>query len=212
MGKDPSRIREEIEATRERMGDTVEAIGYRADVPSRMKENIAEKVGSVKDKISGGMDAVKSRLGGLKGNVSDAVPSRDDVKRATSRAVDIARDNPLGLVLGGVALGFMAGLLIPTTRAEADAVRPLAKNVKQMAQDAGHTVSEHGKQMLHEMAGPAKETAQRHGEQLASELRDRVGGGASAGASGRSGSDASEYSQSRTPDYAAQSYKGPDAP
>lgn len=211
MGKDPRRIREEIEATRERMGDTVEAIGYRADVPSRMKENIAEKVGSVKDKISDGVDAVKSRLGGLKDNVSEAVPSRDDVKRATSRAVDMARENPLGLALGGIALGFMAGLLIPTTRAEAEAVRPLARNVKQMAQDAGHTVSEHGKQMLHEMAGPAKESAQRHGQQLASELRDRVGGGASGGSAGRSGNDATDSPQSRT-EFATQSYKGPDAP
>ncbi|MDQ6780376.1 MAG: DUF3618 domain-containing protein [Candidatus Eremiobacteraeota bacterium] len=211
MGKDPRRIREEIEATRERMGDTVEAIGYRADVPSRMKENIAEKVGSVKDKISDGMDAVKARLGGFKDNVSEAVPSRDDVKRATSRAVDIARENPLGLVLGGVALGFMAGLLIPTTRAEAEAVRPLAENVKQMAQDAGHSVSEHGKQMLHEMAAPAKEAAQRHGQQLASELRDRVGGAASSGGAGRSSSDATDYAQS-TPGYASQSSRGPEAP
>ena len=35
MGEDPSDIREEIEATRAHMGDTVDALGYKADVKSR---------------------------------------------------------------------------------------------------------------------------------------------------------------------------------
>ena len=35
MGETPDDIREEIEETRARMGDTVEAIGYKADVKSR---------------------------------------------------------------------------------------------------------------------------------------------------------------------------------
>lgn len=33
MGEDPAAIRQEIEQTRERMGDTVDALGYKADVP-----------------------------------------------------------------------------------------------------------------------------------------------------------------------------------
>ncbi len=31
MGEDPAAIREEIDQTRERMGDTVDALGYKAD-------------------------------------------------------------------------------------------------------------------------------------------------------------------------------------
>ena len=38
MGKGPGEIREEIEQTREEMGDTVEALGYKADVKTRAKE------------------------------------------------------------------------------------------------------------------------------------------------------------------------------
>ena len=34
MGKDSSEIRREIEETRARMGDTVEALSYKADVPT----------------------------------------------------------------------------------------------------------------------------------------------------------------------------------
>ena len=53
MGQDPDAIRREIEQTRERMGETVEALGYKADVPSRAKEAVSGRVDSVKSKISG---------------------------------------------------------------------------------------------------------------------------------------------------------------
>ena len=62
MGETSDYIREDIEQTRERMGETVEAIGYKADVKSRVRENVAEK-----------KDAVVSR-------VSGAVPDRQQVK------------------------------------------------------------------------------------------------------------------------------------
>ena len=35
MGEDPDTIRDEIAGTRERMGDTIDALGYKADVKSR---------------------------------------------------------------------------------------------------------------------------------------------------------------------------------
>jgi len=214
MGKDPSRIREEIEATRGRMSETVEAIGYRADVPSRMRENIAEKVESVKEKFSGGVDAVKSRLSDLGGNVGEAIPSREDIRRSARRAASIAAENPLGLALGGLALGFVAGLLIPTTRAESNALRPVAENVKRMAQDAGQSVMQHGKEVLHDVAGSAKDSVQRHGQQVASELRDRVGGSESVGSSGRSGNTRNQSNDDLTSTAGTPSVtgRGSDAP
>lgn len=42
MDKTKEQVRREIEATRLRMGDTVDALLYRADVPARAKESIAE--------------------------------------------------------------------------------------------------------------------------------------------------------------------------
>jgi hypothetical protein len=40
MGETPDNIREDIEETRARMGETAEAIGYKADVKSRVKDTI----------------------------------------------------------------------------------------------------------------------------------------------------------------------------
>ena len=48
MGQDPDAVRQDIEETRSEMSETVEAVGYKADVPSRAKEKVSEKMDSVK--------------------------------------------------------------------------------------------------------------------------------------------------------------------
>src|SRR4051812_29470459 len=103
MGEDPSAIREEIEETRARMGDTVEAIGYKTDVKSRAKESVQEKIGGVRERITGAKDSV-----------GDRAPSPGDVKEGTRRAVGLAQENPIGLGVGAFAGGFLIGLLIPS--------------------------------------------------------------------------------------------------
>ena len=52
MGKDASEIRREIEETRARMGDTVEALGYKADVPARVKDAVNERVETVRGSMA----------------------------------------------------------------------------------------------------------------------------------------------------------------
>jgi DNA anti-recombination protein RmuC len=72
------------------MGETVEAIGYKADVKSRVKNTIVEK----KDALVGGADSLVSR-------VSDAVGDKvretgqealDRTKGVAREAVDSARE------------------------------------------------------------------------------------------------------------------------
>src|SRR3954462_661703 len=101
MGEDPREIRAEIEETRERMGDTVDALAYKADVKTRAKESVSEKVDSLKSKVTGAKDSV-----------ADATPSGGDIKHGARRTVGIAQENPLGLVVGAAAVGFLAGMLI----------------------------------------------------------------------------------------------------
>jgi len=40
MSQDPSEIRRQIERTRERLGETAEAIRYKIDLPSRVRERL----------------------------------------------------------------------------------------------------------------------------------------------------------------------------
>src|SRR3954471_1852330 len=138
MGQDPSEIRREIEETRERMGDTVDALAYKADVKSRAKDSVNEKVDSIKSKVTGAKDSVT-------GTVSDATPSTGDVKHAARRGKGIAQENPLGLAIGSVAVGFLAGMLIPTSRVEDEKIGPMADTLKQQAKETAQVAVQHGK-------------------------------------------------------------------
>jgi hypothetical protein len=146
MGEEPGQIREEIEATRARMGDTVEALGYKADVPSR----VSDKVGSVRERISG------------------ATPDGRQVKEGARQAVGVAQENPIGLAIGSVAVGFLAGMLVPSTRVEDEKIGPMADEMKERAKETGQEALERGKQVAQEAAETAKETGRQQAEEMRS--------------------------------------------
>src|SRR4051812_29496940 len=154
MGKEPSEIREEIEQTRTDMGDTVEALGHKADVKGRAKDNIVDKRDRLKERITG------------------TTPDPDDVKQGAKRAVGVAQENPLGLAVGSLAVGFVAGMLVPSTRVEDEKVGPMADQVKEQAKETGQEALERGKEVAQEAAKSAKETAQEKGSEHAEELRE----------------------------------------
>jgi Protein of unknown function (DUF3618) len=160
VGQDPNEIRREIEQTRAEMGDTVEALGQKADVKTRTKENIADK-----------RDRLKERITGAAGSVSDATPDSGQVKDGAKQAVGVAQENPIGLALGSVAVGFVAGMLIPSTRVEDEKIGRVADDLKERAKETGQEALERGKQVAQEAAQSAKDTAQESGRQQADELR-----------------------------------------
>ncbi len=52
MGQDSSEIRRrEVEVARDQLGATVEALVYRANAPKRAKDNVAEKISNVVQKV-----------------------------------------------------------------------------------------------------------------------------------------------------------------
>ena len=146
MGEDPDRIRREIERTRADMGETVDALGYKADVKARAKDRVTD----VKDKIAG------------------ATPDTGDVKHQARRAKSVAEENPLGLAVGALAVGFLAGMLIPATRVEDERLGPVADDVKERAKETGQEALERGKQVAQDAAETAKERGREHAEELKS--------------------------------------------
>ena len=150
MGEGTSAIREDIERTRGEMGETVEALGYKTDVKSRARD----KVTGVKDRVVG------------------AAPDTGEAKDQAKKAVSVAQENPLGLALGAVGVGFLVGLLVPSTSVENEKLGPMADEVKEKARETGEEALERGKQVAQEAAGAAKETAQEQGQEHAEKLRD----------------------------------------
>jgi hypothetical protein len=154
MGEEPAQIRQQIENTRAQMGETVDALAYKADVKERAKDAISDK----KDKAMETLTQTKDRL-----------PS-GDVKQGARRAAGVAQENPIGLAIGGVALGFLVGMALPTTRAEDERLGPVADQAKEKAREAGHEAVERGKAVVQETAQSAAETAREKGREQGQEL------------------------------------------
>jgi gas vesicle protein len=161
MGQDPAAIRKEIEQTREHMGDTVDALGYKADVPARAKESVSERV-----------DALKSKVNGVGSQVSDAIPDAGEVKQGAQQGAGIVQQNPLGLAIGAAAVGFLAGALVPSTKIEDERIGPVADQVKEQAKQTGHEAIEHGKQVAEETAQTAGQEAYEAVAEITDKARD----------------------------------------
>jgi hypothetical protein len=134
------------------MGETVDALGYKADVKSRAKDRVV----GVKDKVVG------------------ATPDTGDVKHQARRAKSIAEENPLGLAVGAVAAGFLAGMLIPSTRMEDEKLGPASDDVVDRIKETGQEALERGKQVAQDAAETAKESGQQHAEELKSTAQDHA--------------------------------------
>ena len=175
MGQDPDAIRQDIEQTRAEMSETVEAIGYKADVPSRAKDAVSDKVENVKAKVSDTASRAKEAVTGTTSRASDrvidATPSSGQVKQQARRTAGLAKENPLGLAIGAAAVGFLAGLAVPSTRVEDEKLGPVADQVKEKVKETGQEALDRGKQVAQEVASTAADTAkqatQEHGQDLA---------------------------------------------
>ena len=163
MGQDPSDIRAEIEETRARVGDEVDALSYKTDVPARVGDYVDEKKQAVKNKLTGAKDAVT-------GTASKAVPSGQQV----GRFKDTAERNPLGLAVGAAAVGFVAGLMIPSTAVEDERLGDMSDRLVETAKETAGDAVERGKQVAQDVAETAKESGREQSEELASNLQERA--------------------------------------
>jgi ElaB/YqjD/DUF883 family membrane-anchored ribosome-binding protein len=183
MGQDPDVIQEDIEQTRADMGETVEAVGYKADVPSRAKDKVSETVDNVKNKVSDTTTRAKEAVVGTASRagdamsettsrVGDATPSGGQVKQQAKHAVGLAQENPLGLAVGAVAVGFLAGLAVPSTRVENERLGPVSDQVKDKVKETGQEALDRGKQVAQEVASSAADTAKEQTREQGQELAD----------------------------------------
>lgn len=152
MGQDPSEVQQEIEDTRSRMADTVDAIGHKTDVKGRVRGYVSDK----KDALTG--------------TVSGAAPDTETVREKGRQAAGLAQENPIGLAVAGAAAGFLVGLAIPSTRAEDERIGSVADDLKERARDTGEQALESGKQVAHDVKESAMETARESAGEQSEEL------------------------------------------
>ncbi len=163
MGQGTGEIRQDIEQTRARVGEEVEALSYKTDVGARLDDYVDEKKEAVTSKVRGVTESVTSAA-------STVVPSKQRLRSMR----DTAERNPLGLVVGGGAVGFLVGLLLPSTRLEDEHIGELATEIKDTAREAGHDAFERGKDVAQSALETVKEEGTEQTRELASDLKERV--------------------------------------
>lgn len=109
--RDPEQIKEEIEQTREELGDTVAAVTEKADVKKQAKA----KVSGAKRKASAKKDAAKQKASDATheatSKVSEVTP--ESAGAGIAQTQQLARENPVPLALGvAVASGFILGWIV----------------------------------------------------------------------------------------------------
>ncbi len=163
MGERTDEIREEIEGTRGEMGDTVDALAYKADVKTRARDAISER-----------KDRLVSRVSGATPDREQVKGQTQRVKGQTQRVKEMGEQNPLGLGVAGAAVGFLAGLLFPSTQTEDQRLGQVSDQVKEQAKDAGQEALDRGKQVAQEAAQTAKETAKERSREQQQEMTESL--------------------------------------
>ena len=166
MAQTSDELKSEIEQTRDQLSETADALAYKADVPTRTKDWIGEK-----------KEAVVSTVSGVTSKAGVMTPDGAEVSQSMNRIKRLAERNPVGLAIGGAAVGFIAGLLAPSTRMEDERIGPVADDVKATAADAGREAFERGKDVVQAGATAiesAKERGREEGEELSESLQEKA--------------------------------------
>jgi Protein of unknown function (DUF3618) len=102
------------------------------------------------------------------GRAKEAMSSGvESVKSTSQQAAGVAKENPLGLALGATAVGFVAGMLIPSTRVEDEKIGPMADQVKDKAKETGQEALERGKHVAQEAAQTVKDEGREQAQEMA---------------------------------------------
>jgi len=164
MSNDPAQIKAEIEATRAELSRDVDTLAQTvspANVAARQKQKVTSAVTGVKDRATTAVFGAKDAVMGTAEQVQSA---SGDVRSSTGEAITSApqmvkqgaQGNPLAAGMIALGVGWLAGSLLPATRAE----RQAASTLKEKAAPLVHEVSDLAKETAAGLQEPAKEAVE----------------------------------------------------
>ena len=181
MTNNPDEIRREIEDTRGRLSDDVNALTETvspSNVARRQADKVAGVATSVKDHVMGTADD-------LRGTGSDAASAVGHAPgAAATKARTKTRGNPLAAGLVALGAGWLLGSLLPASEKEKqaasalkDKAQPLVDEAKSVAQDTAQELKEPAKQAaqsIKETATDAKDTVVQEGQSTAEDVKSQA--------------------------------------
>jgi ElaB/YqjD/DUF883 family membrane-anchored ribosome-binding protein len=101
--KDPERIREGIEQTREELGETVDALAAKTDIKAQAKRRADES----KQALRKQQQRAQEKASAVRERMSNATP--EDAKEIAGRAAAAAERRPLPAIGGALIVGVFLG-------------------------------------------------------------------------------------------------------
>lgn len=94
-------------------------------------------------------NAIGDRVESAKSTMRDATNAMRDMQPG---------DNPMLMLLGGLAIGFLIGMLIPVSRFENEQLGPVADDLKDRVREAGAQAARRGGEVIKESIEAATES------------------------------------------------------
>ncbi len=151
MDQERDQIRQ-VEDARERVAADVRNVAENANVVERTKETVQGKV-----------DDAKSMMGDRVRDARDKLEDARDTMQGSVRSMasNIGNmnpmENPIGMLIAGLAVGFLIGMLLPVTRFEAERIGPITDDIKDRARQAGGEVMRRGTEVIIESIETSRE-------------------------------------------------------
>jgi ElaB/YqjD/DUF883 family membrane-anchored ribosome-binding protein len=179
MSDSPEQIRANIEATRQELSGDVDALADKvtpSKIVHRQTDKVKGAVGSVKDRVMGVADDVRSSVSDSGSSATDAVTGA--VSGAKDKVVGKAEGNPLAVGLIAFGVGLLAASLIPASTKEkeaASAIKEQAQPLVEKVTDAAKEVGEHLKEPAQDAAAAVKDAATGAVDSVRSEATSAAG-------------------------------------
>jgi ElaB/YqjD/DUF883 family membrane-anchored ribosome-binding protein len=181
MTNNPDQIRREIEDTRGRLSDDVNALTETvspSNVARRQADKVADAAASVKDRVMGTADDLRSSGSDAASSVGHAPGA------AATKARRKTQGNPLAAGLIALGAGWLVGSLLPASEKEKqaagslkDRAQPLVDEAKTVAQDTAQELKEPAQQAaqsIRETAVDAKDTVVQESRSTADDVKSQA--------------------------------------
>jgi len=138
------------EAVRETATHAAEVV---RETAGTAKVKAGEAIGATRAKASDAYESTKTKAGeayeATKAKAGDAVAAtRRGAATASRKAGETVQENPLSVLIGGIALGALAGALLPKTKREDEYLGDVGRKVNKTATDAAKAARAAGVEQL----------------------------------------------------------------
>lgn len=181
MTNNPDELRREIEDTRGRLSSDVNALTETvspSNVARRQADKVADAASSVKDRVMGTADDLRTSSSDAASTVGHAPGA------AATKARSKTQGNPLAAGLIALGAGWLIGSMLPASEKEKqaagtlkDKAQPLVDEAKSVAQDTAQELKEPAKQAaqsIKETATDAKDTVVQEGQSTAQDVKSQA--------------------------------------